>query len=208
MNIIKLDSINSTNTYCKEYLANQSASLPVAVIAKEQSAGRGRYGKNFYSPTGGIYLSYAYEGKYEEADLMKITVVTASIVHKVLQQYCQNELSIKWINDIYLGSRKTAGILTERVDIPTSDSYYLIIGIGINVSPSEVPEELTKIVGFLLDDSDKANDAIDAITDDLLSSLDRILGECRTESFAKLIDYYKDNCIELPADFGNKLFAE
>ena len=70
MNIIKLDSVNSTNTYCNYLITNPNGlpenirpddtSLPVAVIADEQYAGRGRYGRDFYSPSGkGIYLSYA-----------------------------------------------------------------------------------------------------------------------------------------------------
>lgn len=215
MNIIKLDSINSTNTYCNYLLTNPSGlpesirpadtSLPVAVIAKEQYAGRGRYGKDFYSPQGGIYLSYAYEGKYAESDLLKLTVVAASIVHQVLSKYSDEALSIKWINDIYKGSKKIAGILTERVD-DSSGKYYIIIGVGVNVSPFEVPDELREVVGYL---SSSADSAIACqTTDDLISSLDGILGECRTSDFPGLVEYYKKHCVGLPADFGNELFAE
>lgn len=217
MNIIKLDSVNSTNTYCNYLLTNPSGlpdairpadtSLPVAVIAREQYAGRGRYGKNFFSPAeSGIYLSYAYEGKYAEADLLKITVIVASIVHQILSKYSSDNLSIKWINDIYRGSKKIAGILCERVDDPASSKYYLIIGVGVNVTPCEVPSELEQVIGFLSDSCDEH--LIDQITNDLISSLDAVLGKCSTSEFPDLAEYYRSHCIGLPADLGDELFSK
>lgn len=163
MKIINLDSVNSTNTFCNLLLTNPDAlpedirpegslELPVAVIADEQYAGRGRYGKSFYSPAGsGIYMSYACEGGYEQDDLLKITMVVAAVVHRVLQRHCADELTIKWVNDIYRGSHKVSGILCERVDDPASGRYYVIVGIGINLFPCELPAELEEIVGWLFD---------------------------------------------------------
>lgn len=218
MNTIKLESVNSTNTYCNYLLTNPSGlpenirpvspvELPVAVIADAQYAGRGRYGKSFYSPEhSGVYLSYAYEGNYSETDLLKLTVVAASIVHQTLQNYCEDALTIKWINDIYRGSRKVAGILCERVDDPASQRYYIIIGVGINVFPAEIPEELSDIVGFLRDES--SPELIAKISESLASELDAHLGKCRTSEFPVLVEYYRTKCKELPIDFADKLLNE
>lgn len=234
MKIIKLDSVDSTNTYCKNLLTNPNGlsennrlggmhvDLPVAVIADEQYAGRGRYGKSFYSPAGsGIYLSYAIEGRYEQEDLLKITMVVAALVHRVLQQHCTDKLSIKWVNDIYRGTRKVSGILCERVDDPASGSYYVIVGVGVNIFPCELPEELAEIVGWLFDKEKMAgepevneNNVLELgtigssdntvlkvkIIDELLEALDAVLGESETAGFAELIEYYRSECTSIPSD--------
>ena len=223
--IIKLDSVNSTNTFAATEGQTQIArlqhgdrpELPFAVIAEEQTEGRGRYGKSFYSPRGkGVYLSYACEGNYNLQELEQITVVAAAIVHKVIQQHCREALSIKWINDIYRGERKVAGILSERVDDPKCPGRYcIVIGVGVNVIPSEVPEELREIVGWLLDEgSDEGQEEvvrageIEVIASELVAGLDAAFGEGRADSFPELIDYYRINCYNLPLDFTDKLFNE
>lgn len=219
--LIKLDSINSTNTYLNYLLTNpgglpehlrvENVDLPVAVSASEQYAGRGRYGKSFHSPAGtGVYMSYGFLGQYDEADLLQLTVVAASLVHHVLEQHSDAPLSIKWINDIYKGERKVAGILTERVDDPLcSGKYYMIIGVGINVFPCSIPSELEGIVGFLEDEPVSAaenRDELDTITCELIAAFDKVFGAGGTGEFPNLVDYYRKNCFNLPADFGNKLF--
>ena len=216
MNIIRLDSINSTNTYCNFLLTNpaglpehirpiEPVELPCAVIAREQYAGRGSYGKNFHSPAGGLYMSYAFESSLDVDDLLKITVVAASLVHEVLQSYSKEELSIKWINDIYLGNRKVAGILTERIDdIRSPGRYYIIIGIGVNVLPASAPEELSDIIGFIGNDKTDSS-VIENIASDLTDSFNDIFADCNPDEFPALINYYRLKCRNLPFDFGDKL---
>lgn len=224
--IIKLDSINSTNTFAATEGQTQIArlqhgdrpELPFAVIADEQTEGRGRYGKSFYSPRGkGVYLSYVCEGNYALSELQQVTVVAAAIVHKVIQQHCSEALSIKWINDIYRGERKVAGILSERVDDPSgSGRYCIVIGVGVDVIPSEVPEELRQTVGWLQDmGSDEGSKEaavrageIEVIASELVAALDAAFGEGRADDFPALIDYYRSYCYNLPLDFTDKLFNE
>lgn len=188
------------------------------MIADEQTEGRGRYGKSFYSPGGkGVYLSYVFNCNYSLQELKQVTVVAAAIVHRVIQQHCGEALSIKWINDIYRGERKVAGILAERVDDPKcSGNYCVVVGVGVNVIPSEVPEELSQIVGWIGDASsdEGAEDAlvrageIEVIASELVAALDAAFGEGRTVSFPELIDYYCSKCYNLPSDFTDKLFNE
>lgn len=206
--VIKLDSVDSTNSLAASS-AREGGELPCAVIAKEQTEGRGRYGRSFYSPVGkGVYLSYVCDGNYNLQHLQQVTVVAAAIVHKVLSQHCCEALSIKWINDIYRGERKVAGILAERVDDPhIPGKYYLVVGVGVNVIPSEVPEELSRTIGWVCDEGERAGE-IEVIASELITALNAAFGEGRADSFPALIDYYCSKCYNLPSDFIDKLFNE
>ena len=216
--IIKLQTVNSTNNFAKNVIAGQAFAssspenaeydLPFAIIADEQTEGRGRYGKSFFSPgSKGVYLSYVCEGKYGLDDLQQLTVVAAAVVHRVLQNYCNDDLSIKWINDIYRGERKLAGILTERVDDPAMPGKYtIIIGVGVNVIPCEVPTELESIIGFLYDNA--VNDVIDGIATNLVNALNDTFADGSADDFPSLIDYYLSHCYNLPSDFADKLLNE
>lgn len=190
MNITKLEKVDSTNNYCREQLA--AARLPLAVTAREQFAGRGRYGKSFHSPVGGLYLSYAFSANYDLESLEKVTTVAAAIVHSTLSEY-SNNLYIKPVNDIYLGDRKICGILTERVDDINLSSYYIIVGIGINIFPSTVPADLSDTMGFLFNsDGDPA--IIDELADKLADALDSVFGSSSTDKFSELNNYYQNHC--------------
>lgn len=191
LNIVYLDTIDSTNNWCQSH----ADKLPVAVVAAEQTAGRGRYGRSFYSPAGGAYMSYAFRANYADDDVQFTTLATAAIVHQVLQSYCDDELSIKWVNDIYLGSRKIAGILCERVD--DADGYYIVIGVGVNVTPCDTPDELKDIVGYLCDDS-----SLDPVqlAGELATALNEVFAEHSSDisDLGEYIDYYKAHCHNLP----------
>ena len=199
VNIVHVDTIDSTNNWCKAH----ADKLPVAVIAKEQSQGRGRYGRSFYSPAGsGVYMSYAFRGKYAADDVQLLTVVAAAAVHQVLQHHSSDELDIKWVNDIYRNGRKIAGILCERVDLVNDpDNYYIIIGVGVNVIPCEVPSELSNIIGFLYDDADLATD-INLIAQELVAALDEAFGTASSDIkvLDEYISYYRDRCFNIPDD--------
>jgi len=175
---IHLESIDSTNNYARDFVLQQhrvnSESkdtgttspqlLPLLVSADQQTAGRGRYGHSFLSPSGaGIYMSYAYERAYTEEELLGVTTRVAELLLPVLQKHYSGKapLQIKPINDIYIGdpkspdSRKIAGILTERIDYPDRSGYFIIVGIGINCTRFEVPDDLRQIIGFLEPDCSK-----------------------------------------------------
>lgn len=209
-NVIKLNSIDSTNNYAKEMIAQDGlgqSRVPsrFAVVADVQSAGRGRYGKEFYSPAGcGVYLSYAFECNYALEDMQKITVVAASLVHQILRTHCDKDLNIKWVNDLLIGTRKVAGILTERVDKPGTDFYYIIIGVGVNVLPTNVPPELSDIITTVCEGTDPA--LIKTITNELIDAFD--VGFETADTFTSLVDYYRQHCINLPSDFADKLLDQ
>jgi len=178
---IHLESVDSTNTYARDFVLQQHSAkasdfaLPLLVTASYQTAGRGRYGHSFLSHAGsGIYMSYAYEREHTEEELLGVTTRVAELILPVLSRHYRGitPLQIKPINDIYIGnpadpdSRKIAGILTERIDYPDRSGYFIIVGIGINCTPFDVPEELNGIVGFLEPDC-----SVDALIEEISKEL-------------------------------------
>ena len=138
--------IDSTNRLAKE-LAGQGAPAGTVIVAEKQTAGRGRLGKSFHSPEGGLYLTVILRPELPLTDMMAVTACTASAVHLALQDHGITA-QIKWVNDLFLNGRKICGILTEgsfNAELLAMD--YIVIGIGINLHPDpQMPEELRPIV--------------------------------------------------------------
>lgn len=130
--IIRLESVDSTNTYLKQ-LAAQGAPEGTAVIAAAQTAGRGTGDRSFFSPAEeGLYLSVLLRPKAELAQLLTLTGRAAVAVRTAVEKACGAPCRIKWLNDIYLNGKKLCGILAELS--PTGD--WVVIGVGVNVSQS------------------------------------------------------------------------
>ena len=143
-----LPTVDSTNDYAK-MLALQNAPTGTAVLAEQQTKGRGRMGRSFQSPMGqGIYLSYLLRPRCQAEELMDLTCLVAVAVCQAMEETLDFRPGIKWINDLVWGGRKLAGILTEMSLEPESGLVrYCIVGIGINCSQSrqDVPPELQDI---------------------------------------------------------------
>ncbi len=137
------ETIPSTNTRARE-LAESGAPHGTVVIARAQSAGRGRFDRRFVSPRGaGIYLSYLYRGT--TAAMPYLTSCAAVAAAEAIESLVKTEVKIKWVNDLWLSGKKIAGILTEAAWTPEGDADYAIIGIGINVLHTDLPAELAEI---------------------------------------------------------------
>ena len=134
------DSIDSTNTELVRRVKNGDAGYGDVIAAGMQTAGRGRRGKSFTSPRGGIYFSFA--AKNTEGALPTITAGVAAA--SALERFGYDP-QIKWVNDILLGGKKVCGILAEAV----SGTGLCVIGIGINLKKSSIPEELSKTAAAL-----------------------------------------------------------
>ena len=136
-------SLGSTNTEAKN-IAHKSGT-PFAVIAKKQTAGRGRMGRSFYSKGHGLYMSFAYRTK-SLCEAVSLTTATAAIVTGALESCCDGEFKIKWVNDIYQNDKKVCGILAESLPIGEGETA-VVIGIGINIGRCRFPRELQDIAG-------------------------------------------------------------
>ncbi len=138
--------LDSTNAELKR-LARQGEKHGTVVLAEAQTAGRGRLGREFYSPEkNGIYMSVLVRPELDASDLVLLTTATSVAVCRGIEKcYSVNPL-IKWVNDIYLSSRKVCGILAEAVMNPdTGKIDGVVVGIGINLRAQEFPDSLKEI---------------------------------------------------------------
>ena len=132
------DTLDSTGDECRRRLA--AGETQCLVLAERQTGGRGRSGKTFFSPAGGLYMSLALQKRPDIVGLScRAAVETAEAIEALTGIHC----GIKWVNDLYLNGKKVCGILAEAV----GDA--VILGVGVNLAPTELPEALKPIAGFL-----------------------------------------------------------
>ena len=147
-----METTTSTNDLAKLY-ANQNSTTPAIFISEEQTAGRGRLGRKFVSPSKtGLYISLCLFPTIALEDLSHITCATAVACVETLEELTGKSLNIKWVNDLFYQDKKVGGILTEVIsDFESQQVQSLIVGMGINLieNPQSFPEELHSIVGSI-----------------------------------------------------------
>ena len=128
--IICLEETESTNTYLKTMA--ESAPDGLTVIARRQSGGRGRVGRSFSSPEGGLYLSMLC---HLSASPAAFTACAAVAVRRAIKIACGISADIKWVNDLLIEGKKVCGILTEM------QGNAIIVGVGVNMGarPETLP---------------------------------------------------------------------
>lgn len=136
-------------------LAEAGAPEFSAVVAGEQTAGRGRRGRPFFSPRdSGVYFSIVLRPKFPIDEAFLITGASAVAVCRAIRALTGKEAAIKWVNDVYIGTRKVCGIATEAAaDLETGGLSHVIPGIGINVYEPEggFPEGISTRAGAVMD---------------------------------------------------------
>lgn len=144
VDIFSLDEIDSTNTYAKALAAAGKIPREAVITAASQTAGRGRRGRSFLSPRGGIYMTYVSASAPAAGDLCLVTPAAAVAVRSAIKKICRIDCGIKWVNDILLGDKKVCGILTEL------QGNHIIIGIGINWQRAgSLPPQLDEVAAWL-----------------------------------------------------------
>jgi len=154
-------SLTSTNTVLKT-MATENAPGNLALIAEEQTAGRGRLGRSFHSPVGcGLYMSLLLRPEMKAEETTGLTACAAVAVAEAIEEITGRSAGIKWVNDVLMDGKKVCGILTEAgVDSASRRMSHVIIGIGINTRtpPGGFPEEIREIAGALYGENDEAPD--------------------------------------------------
>ena len=141
MDIIKLDAIESTNSYMKDLLGKNTLNNFSVVWAEEQTKGRGQLGATWISDHG-KNLTFSVLIKFNTfnlTDQFYLSMAVSLGVRKVLSKYLPLPVHIKWPNDILAGKDKIAGILIENI-IGGSTIKQSVIGIGLNVNQVYFPE--------------------------------------------------------------------
>ena len=136
--VLRFESLPSTNTELAR-MASEGAAEGVAILADEQTAGRGRLQRAWSSPKGaGLYFSILLRPAIPVDQWPLITFMAALAVGDALQEAAGLRTDIKWPNDILSGERKICGILAEAIETPAGRA--VIVGIGINLTPGAFPE--------------------------------------------------------------------
>ena len=135
MNIIKLDAIDSTNSYLKKILSNKDVSDSTIVTAKFQTKGKGQLGANWESEDSKnlIFSIYKKDLGIKVKDQFIISIIVSLALIKTLKKNNLPNLRIKWPNDIMSENKKICGILIENI-VKEKHIKHAVIGIGLNVN--------------------------------------------------------------------------
>ncbi|MFA7549937.1 MAG: biotin--[acetyl-CoA-carboxylase] ligase [Sedimentibacter sp.] len=150
-------TIGSTNTEAK-ILAVQNAQHGTTIVSEEQTKGRGRFGRDFFSPSdSGIYMSIILKPELNIENSVLITSAAAVVVCNAIEKFTSVSPKIKWVNDIFIDNKKICGILTEAVtNFESGMLDCVVVGIGINVKTKneDFPMELQNKAGSIFIDDD------------------------------------------------------
>jgi BirA family biotin operon repressor/biotin-[acetyl-CoA-carboxylase] ligase len=138
--IVYLNKVDSTNNHAKK-LALEGSIDGTVVVAGLQTAGRGRFGREWLSGEDGIAMSLILKPDAPAADVSGMTLLAGFAVCKALREITLQDCRIKWPNDIVLNGRKVCGILTE-LTAEAESIHHLVIGIGVNVNNDAFPQTL------------------------------------------------------------------
>ncbi|HBL40379.1 MAG TPA: biotin--[acetyl-CoA-carboxylase] ligase [Ruminococcaceae bacterium] len=192
MPVTVLETVDSTNRYLKETL-EQSECTQQAVLAKTQTAGCGRSGKSFFSPADkGLYLSLFCPMKSYE-DTVALTVKTSVAAAVAIETVCKKQVQIKWVNDLYYGSKKVCGILTQAVTNRANHFVGVIIGIGINLFETALPPEIADTAGAL----NAEKNCVAALA---AAVIDNTMDFTQTDSAEDWYTYYTEHSMVLGQD--------
>mgnify|MGYP002515639211 FL=1 len=185
------DTVTSTNTLLRSAAENGAPDKTV-LIANEQTEGRGRRGKSFYSPAdSGIYMSILLRPDFGADKAFILTAGAAVAAVRAVKKVCGIDAGIKWVNDIMLDGKKICGILTEAVtDFESGSLQYAVMGLGINISrPKDgFPSEISDIASSLYSDEAADSELKCSLAAEILNSFFDIYGHTSAE---RLIDEYK-----------------
>ena len=157
LDLTVLPTAPSTNALVREK-ANQGCPEGCVIVACEQTDGRGRYGRQFFSPVdSGVYLSLLLRPTAcSPQQATCLTAAAAAAMCQAIEAVTGQQPGIKWVNDIFLHGKKVCGILTEAaVGLETGTLNYMVLGAGVNLYPpvKGFPEEIQPIAGSVLERS-------------------------------------------------------
>jgi len=183
-------TVTSTNTIAKE-LASSGAREGTVIIAREQTQGRGRMGRTFYSPnSSGVYFTIVLRPKVNLEDSLLITTATAVAVAQAIETIAGIPTFIKWVNDIFIGEKKVCGILTEAsLNFESGSLEYAVVGIGINIATTDFPEEIIKSAGSIFknkpDDTPVTSMLVAEVLNNMAKCMDSLTDKQYLEEYKK-----------------------
>lgn len=185
-------SVDSTNNVLRA-MAEEGKEEKTVVVANHQTAGKGRKGRSFYSPSdSGLYMSVLLRPQMQPEDSFLITTAAAVAVSRAIENVCKVKTYIKWVNDIYIDDRKVCGILTEAATDPKSGKLkYVILGIGVNLYQPECgfPSDICSVASSVIKDKRDTEDLRGELAAEILNQFFSIYANL---SDNKIFAEYKD----------------
>lgn len=192
-------SIPSTNDAAKA-LAREGAPDGTLVAAWSQTAGRGQGDHTFYSPSSsGLYLSRIVRMALPVGQATRITTAAAVAAARAVRRTTGVSPDVKWINDLYVGGRKVAGILTESASAPDGTLAWAVVGIGVNVfpPPDGFPPEIAASAAALLPAPVPGvrEALLYAVADELTAVLPSVPSAAYADEYLSLCRYGKEKAL-------------
>lgn len=182
--IFYFDQVDSTQEVARE-LAASGAAQGTAVIAERQSAGRGRMGRTWHSPTGvNLYTTIILRPTMALAEVSRLSLVAGVAAAEALEREAPGMVGLKWPNDVWLRGRKAGGIIAEVVTDAGQNLACVLLGIGININlaAADLPADLRDKATSLRIATGHVCDRI-AVADSLFNLLDSRYMETVTHGF-------------------------
>lgn len=195
--LVLLDEVDSTNSYLMRQGQNSPEGL--AVIAKYQTAGKGRLGRNWHNEPGQtLCLSVLLEG-YKPEDMSLLPLMVGLAVREAVFTLCGVSPAIKWPNDVLLSGKKICGILCESRISQTNS--YVVCGAGVNLTQQRAvfdEQDLSHATSLLLETGKTVTP--EQMASAILNALEQLLDTYREEGFAPLKAAYQTHCANVGRD--------
>ena len=186
------NEVMSTNTIAK-FLSMNGVGNGAVVISEKQTKARGRSGKNWESPLGGVWLSIILNPNVNHSKIPLITLATGVAVENTLKRIGVKNAEIKWPNDILIHGKKVCGILTEAItSFNTIESVIIGVGIDANISIENFPEELRENMTTLNDEiAEKVDENL--LIKLFLEEFDKISEQFINEEYETILKEWRKN---------------
>lgn len=150
--LVCLDTVDSTNSEAERRLAADEP-VPLVILARQQTRGRGRRGRAWHSAANGnLYATFVWRPQLEPARLQDFTLWLGVSVCELVENFCKLSPGLKWPNDLLLDGRKAGGMLTEaRIDADQVRDLVFGLGLNINGRAADLPPDLRRIATSLAD---------------------------------------------------------
>jgi biotin-[acetyl-CoA-carboxylase] ligase BirA-like protein len=183
--------VESTSKLAKK-LANYGAGEGTVVVAETQTCGRGRLGRQWVSPSGGLWFSVILRPVLRAGDAAKLVFVASLAVAKVLKENYGLNSQTKWPNDVMLNGRKVCGVLAE-MNTTGNAIDFVVVGVGINVNfdvDKTLPEELREVTTSLRAEVGKVV-SLSGLFKLLLETFECLYDQLTSEGFDSILEEWK-----------------
>ena len=186
--ILFFEEVDSTNNKAKQIALEEKEGT--VVISEMQTSGRGRRGREWYSPKGGIYVTFILKPNVSPEKASQLTLVSSLALVETLNAMGSNlNAKIKWPNDVLISGKKISGILTE-LSADMEKINYIVVGVGINLNTEK---EILPENGTSLKIEMKEEVSIKLFLKSFLEHYDLIYQEYLNGGIDQIIEKWKNN---------------